>query len=47
MKENIILTKTYYFALPVIKLYKNLVKKKEYTLSKQILRHIETNNRQI
>ncbi len=39
MKENIILTKTYKFALRIIKLYKYLVEeKKEYTLSKQILR---------
>ncbi len=39
MKENIILTKTYNFALRIIKLYKYLSEeKKEYTLSKQILR---------
>ncbi len=39
MKENIILTKTYKFALRIIKLYKYLVEeKKEYTLSKQILK---------
>ncbi len=39
MKENIILTKTYSFALRIIKLYKYLSDdKKEYTLSKQILR---------
>jgi four helix bundle protein len=39
MKENIILTKTYNFALRIIKLYKLLSQKqKEYTLSKQILR---------
>jgi len=39
MKENIILTKTYSFALRIIKLYKYLIKEeKEYTLSKQILR---------
>ena len=39
MKENIILTKTYSFALKIIKLYKYLIKEeKEYTLSKQILR---------
>ena len=39
MKENIILTKTYNLALRIIKLYKYLSKdKKEYTLSKQILR---------
>ena len=39
MKENIILTKTYDFALRIIKLYKYLnTEKNEYTLSKQILR---------
>ena len=39
MKENIILIKTYKFALRIIKLYKYLVdEKKEYTLSKQILK---------
>ena len=38
MEENIILKKTYNFALRIIKLYKYLNEKKEYTLSKQILR---------
>lgn len=39
MKENIIQKKSYSFALKIIKLYKGLVeKKKEYVLSKQILR---------
>lgn len=39
MKENIIKTKSYAFALRVIKLYKFLsIEKKEYILSKQILR---------
>ena len=39
MEENIILTKTYNFALRIIELYKYLSKeKKEYTLSKQILK---------
>ncbi|MBE9468679.1 MAG: four helix bundle protein [Bacteroidetes bacterium] len=39
MEENIILTKTYNFALRIINLYKYLCdEKKEYTLSKQILR---------
>jgi four helix bundle protein len=39
MEENIILTKTYNFALRIIKLHKFLNKEKqEYTLSKQILR---------
>jgi len=39
MKENIILTKTYNFALRILKLHKYLgQEKKEFTLSKQILR---------
>ncbi len=39
MEENIILNKTYNFALRIIKLYKYLnEEKKEFTLSKQILR---------
>ena len=39
MEENIILTKTYNFALRIIELYKYLSEhKKEYTLSKQILK---------
>ena len=39
MKENIILSKTYNFALRIIELHKYLNKKeKEYILSKQILR---------
>jgi len=39
LKENIIKTKSYAFALRVIKLYKFLsIEKKEYILSKQILR---------
>jgi len=39
MEENIILSKTYSFALRIIELYKYLAyEKKEYTLSKQILR---------
>src|SRR5436190_8747764 len=37
-KENIIVSKSYAFALEVIKLYKLLVDKKEYVLSKQVLR---------
>ena len=37
-KENIILQKSYAFALEIIQLYKLLVEKKEYVLSKQILR---------
>lgn len=38
-KDNIIHTKSYAFALRIIKLYKYLVaEKKEYVLSKQVLR---------
>lgn len=37
-KENIIVQKSYAFALEIIKLYKELVEKKEFVLSKQILR---------
>ena len=37
-KENIIVKKSYAFALSVIQLYKQLVDKKEYVLSKQVLR---------
>ncbi len=37
-KENIIVTKSYAFALQIIGLYKNLIEKKEFVLSKQILR---------
>jgi len=39
MKENIIKTKSFAFALRIIKLYQYLqAKKKEYILSKQLLR---------
>jgi len=39
MKENLIVEKSYQFALRIIKLYKYLIdEKKEYVLSKQILR---------
>ncbi len=38
MKSNIIKDKSYLFALRIIRLYKYLVKNKEYTISKQILR---------
>ncbi len=39
MKENVILTKTYDFALRIIKLHKYLNQdKNEYTLSKQIIK---------
>lgn len=38
VKENIIVHKSYAFALEIIKLYKDLIEKKEFVLSKQILR---------
>ncbi|MEA2029311.1 MAG: four helix bundle protein [Campylobacterota bacterium] len=38
MKENILKTKSYAFALRVVKLYKYLCRHKEYVLSKQVLR---------
>jgi len=38
MKDNIVLDKSYRFALRVIKLYKFLIENKEYVLSKQVLR---------
>ena len=39
MKENIILNKSYIFALKIIKVYKILAfEKKEYVISKQVLR---------
>ena len=37
-KDNIILEKTFDFALSVIELYKEMTEQKEYILSKQILR---------
>jgi len=37
-KENVILEKTFYFALDIIELYKQMLEQKEYVLSKQILR---------
>jgi four helix bundle protein len=37
-KDNIVVQKSYAFALEIIQLYKLLVEKKEYVLSKQILR---------
>ena len=37
-KENIIETKSYHFALEIVRIYKTLtIDKKEYVLSKQIL----------
>ena len=38
MKENIIQQKSFDFALLVIELYKKLIKRNEFVLSKQILR---------
>lgn len=37
-KENIIIKKSYDFALQIVKLYKFLAEQKEYVLSKQMLR---------
>ncbi len=37
-KDNIIVQKSYAFALQVIQLYKSLIDRKEFVLSKQILR---------
>jgi four helix bundle protein len=37
-KDNIIVQKSYAFALQMIQLYKSLIDKKEFVLSKQILR---------
>ncbi len=37
-KENIILDKTFDFALSIVELYKQMAEQKEYILSKQILR---------
>ena len=37
-KDNIIVKKSYAFALEVIALYKLLIEKKEFVMSKQVLR---------
>jgi TIGR02436 family protein len=37
-RENIIVQKSYAFALEIIQVYKTLIEKKEFVLSKQILR---------
>jgi len=37
-KENVILDKSFDFALSIIELYKLMIEQKEYVLSKQILR---------
>ena len=37
-KDNIVVQKSYAFALQIIQLYKILIEKKEYVLSKQVLR---------
>jgi four helix bundle protein len=37
-KQNIIISKSYTFALKIVDLYKFLIDKKEYVMSKQILR---------
>ncbi len=38
VKENVIVTKSYAFAIEIIKLYRELVEQKEYLLSNQMLR---------
>jgi four helix bundle protein len=38
MKENIIVIKSFHFSLHILQLYKALIKKKEYIISKQLLR---------
>ncbi len=38
LKENVILDKSFDFSLSIIKLYKFLLEKKEFVLSKQLLR---------
>lgn len=38
MKENLIKDKSYAFALATIKLYQSLIQRKEFVLSKQLLR---------
>lgn len=38
MKENLVKDKSYAFALAVIKLYQSLTERKEFVLSKQLLR---------
>ena len=37
-RENIVVSKSYGFALKIVELYKFLVDKKEYVMSKQVLR---------
>jgi four helix bundle protein len=37
-KENIILDRTFEFALKIIELYKQMIEQKEFVLSKQLLR---------
>lgn len=37
-KDNVIQSKSFDFALDIIKLYKNLIEKKEFVISKQLLR---------
>ena len=39
MKENIVMNKSYEFALKIVSVYKKMIsEKKEYVLSKQLLR---------
>lgn len=37
-KENLIVTKSFDFALAIIELYKQMIEQKEFVLSKQLLR---------
>ena len=37
-KENVIVTKSFDFALVIIELYKQMIEQKEFVLSKQLLR---------
>ena len=39
MKESVLKTKSYQFALEIISIYKELALKKEFILSKQLLRY--------
>lgn len=38
MKQNVVKNKSYLFAIQIIELYKTLITKQEYVLSKQLLR---------
>jgi four helix bundle protein len=38
MKENIIVTRSFQFSLSILQLYKDLIKNKEFIISRQLLR---------